>query len=1299
MATATKDKQPLVVGDLFRDPEFPTLPFTEKMQKFLEAKDADPDFRGLGEADQEGLFNHLMTQVARGTAMGKPQEYKAAQAATPQPPPTEQQRIQQEQLNQQINPQGASLTTPEEQQATQIQAGGFSLQRGTADKGVLSTVGGAAVKAAQQIPGLVAAALPSPMIKATISRNADDLSITPEVDEQAVEKRRAMIGRPIEHFITGEIKEPSSPGMRLLEHVTEEVVGTAVSVPLARALIPALKAGTPLTKDIIKQALLTLPAASVGQLVREAGGTGGLQMGAELSTIEVAQLAGRLYKAITNKPGMLRAIQDMIKKEVPDLAKNVETSGKVQELLGSKGYVATVSEETGSKTMANVAAQQSAEHPTEFGIPAGQRSAINIKATQEETGKLLGAGAPETLEPIAEKSKETVQQAAATSKASQEALDQAEAQARKLKTDEKLGKRKLADDRADAVVAAEKKLQDIEDRTHQATINAQQEVRKAQEQGVQLDDARLTEHRRIQDQLTREKQAAHDEYTATVRAADTEQTTVATEVRTAQQKRELAAQQQTKANEEEMESLLADASDATTMRAPAAGKGEKAVRASQTKRGESGQNFFSMFWDKTFGNKNKGVTGYFEGEYKALFKDHADLVTTSEQTKKFRETMLPGGSFDKKMEAQMRGRYESDPLLRDIDNYIVAKAEKLGTTEVDTIPLSLEDFHTIRSSILTDMRSTPMNSPRRIVQKQLLNIVEGQMETVAEGSLALAKLHEVNGRYRIEQHRFLGDTPGGYATIKNPRTGEPFHNPDHIGAYLFGPGATSENLTLKGLRNEEVFGTYLSDLDDVIKGNVLKGDIEAVAAAKDAKNRLFDSVKNEFYQVTMKEGTFDVKAADKWLKQHASLLDQSPELRRSFASMNDRVRTIQEVAAVHQGQQAQEAGLLTQAEKVGKETVREAKSAKIATKVGAQDERTLAERTADETFKERERTLEDVMRDQTKREQQAKLEKELQAQTGQEDVITAQRKLAEEKRAAAKTETGKVRELENIRMSHDEKVQALKAQADADKTHYQDLNDAYQQVFGKQGAMANALEQDSTFKQLGIGMDDWLNRTLRLPIEDQLVQFAHFKKLTGGDPVAEKTLMGALWQRFVERESTKKGAEALGQRLGADVKIAPPDAMRRFLSEEEGYGRIIKRIAPEHANNMKLIDYALQRSAELESASTEGIPKKLLSMSRGIRRINDVAVITFAHMLGIPYSVAGIFGLTTEATALMSNARKAAILKELHFNPQSAKLAVDILDSSKNITWKQAAMGTILRRAGVQNAVYQQEPMSEEARR
>jgi hypothetical protein len=84
---------------------------------------------------------------------------------------------------------------------------------------------------------------------------------------------------------------------------------------------------------------------------------------------------------------------------------------------------------------------------------------------------------------------------------------------------------------------------------------------------------------------------------------------------------------------------------------------------------------------------------------------------------------------------------------------------------------------------------------------------------------------------------------------------------------------------------------------------------------------------------------------------------------------------------------------------------------------------------------------------------------------------------------------------------------------------------------------------------------------------------------------------------------------------------------------------------------------------------------------------------TFAHMLGVPYNIAGIAGLTTEGGALLTNARKAAVLKELHFNPQSAKLAVDVLSPGKSVAWKQAAIATIIRRAGAQNAVLQLAPL------
>src|SRR6266851_1721875 len=1294
--TATK-KQPETLADIVNDPAFKALPFDMKLDRFHKATKNDMKYQKASDEGKSAVHKRVFGPGAEPSATeGAPSPLQAAGTAAldllGKVAPGHAEALKKKFGLEQIPPQ--TLATPKEAAGMSpegVLAGEYSPpgpEEPSEEKGVLSTIGGAVVKGAEQIPGLVTAA------GSFVTRSAEDLGLVPEFAKMSPETRAKVetIGsKPLEQ-LTGEIKHPSSPGLRVLEHVVEEVVGTTISVPLARALIPALKAGTTLSKDLIKQILTTLPAATVGQGVREMGGGGGVQMAAELSTMELTQAATRVAKALANKTGMLESVRDMLKTEVPDIAEKVETSGKAKELLGSRGYEPTAPEQTGSPILGKVAAARSAEDPAGFGIPASQRSAANIKAAQEATGEMLGAAPPEVLEPIVEQAKTTVQEAAATSAASQEALAQAKSQADALQKNEILGKRALADSRSNAVLTAETKMQDVEDKMREANKQMQQEAQKAQQQGTQLDDAKIAEHRRLQDQLTQDRQAAHDEYTVAVRAADTEKEGVKAEVKATQKKQEIIIAKQTKANEDEMGTLLADVSDAAAMRAPGAvAGGEKAVRASQKERGEKAGTFFSTLWDKTFGNKEKKVEGYFGKEYGKLHETYKDLVTTPKDTSTFMNDIRPGGSFDEKMKLQMRERYEPDPLLHDIHNYVVTKAEAMGT-EVDKTPLALSDFSQVRSSILADMRNTPIDSPRRIVQKQLFDLVESHMELLAEGTPALDELRGINGRYRTEMHRFVGDTPGNYATVINPRTGEPFHNPDHIGAYVAGPGATSGNLSLKGLRNEDVYRTYLSDLNDVIKGNVLKGDASALAAAKDAKARLFDSIKNEFYQETMSSGKFDIKKAEKWIQQRQSMIDETPELRRSFSSISDRLQTIADVAAVHQGQQVAESGILTKLTEEGKETISTSKLAAKALKEGAIDERTLAERTADSAFKARERTLDDVLRDQQKREQDITLQKNLQSQTGTDAVVAAKRKLLEEKRAAARSETGQVRQLEDIRMAHDEKVQLLKVKADADELHYKDMNDAYQQVFGKQGAVANALEHDSTFKQLGIGVDDWLNRTLGLPVEDQLVRFANFKKLTGSDPVATKTLMGSLWQRFVERESAGAAGEALSKRLGGNAAIAPPDVMRKFLSNEQGYGRIIKRIAPKHAENMKLIDFALQRSAELESATASGVPAAFTSIPRGVRRIQDVAVMTFAHMFGVPYNIAGVAGLTTEAAALMSNARKAAVLKELHFNPQSAKLAVDILSSTKSETWKLAVARTIVARAGAQNAVYQQEP-------
>jgi len=78
----------MAVDDLLEDPEFPTLPLTDKLQRFETERKQDPAFRSMSDAGQTKVYDMLFSQVARGQAV---QSMRQPGGPQPQPPEVEKQ--------------------------------------------------------------------------------------------------------------------------------------------------------------------------------------------------------------------------------------------------------------------------------------------------------------------------------------------------------------------------------------------------------------------------------------------------------------------------------------------------------------------------------------------------------------------------------------------------------------------------------------------------------------------------------------------------------------------------------------------------------------------------------------------------------------------------------------------------------------------------------------------------------------------------------------------------------------------------------------------------------------------------------------------------------------------------------------------------------------------------------------------------------------------------------------------------------------------------------------------------------
>ena len=131
---------------------------------------------------------------------------------------------------------------------------------------------------------------------------------------------------------------------------------------------------------------------------------------------------------------------------------------------------------------------------------------------------------------------------------------------------------------------------------------------------------------------------------------------------------------------------------------------------------------------------------------------------------------------------------------------------------------------------------------------------------------------------------------------------------------VFGPGPGVAKSSAAQAQNEQNFIRYMQDLDDSMQATHLKSyrpeygletDSNAMladyAAARNAKDRLFDMVKAEFYDAAMIDGKYSQEAASKWLNAHDALIKGNAELTAVFADSAAQARAIRSFEAAAQG--------------------------------------------------------------------------------------------------------------------------------------------------------------------------------------------------------------------------------------------------------------------------------------------------------------------------------------------------------------------------------------------------------------
>lgn len=1263
---------PETVRDLFNDPTFENFPFELKLERFQKAAKNDHAYQKMSDEGKKYAHQKLFATETKETA---------ALAQTPQPTAlatTQEKAASRERLGLEPEP------PPETTESTSL----------------LGTLGKGAVKGLEGITQLGYGAAQG------IDWAAQKLGSPPQTSEQAERARK--MATPIQSYVTGPLLSPDTPGYRTLEHVVENIVGTAAMTPVMRGLLPALAKGVPLTKELIEQSIHAGLAAIPGQGYKEAGGGSVGQMAIELTTTGITGLAKKLWTSLRDRPALIRELQSSLKQQDPNVIESIRTGKALEKAV--PGYKTTLPELVPEANVpAATAKQLASDKPVEFGIPYYNQLKTNVRAGINKVKSLLGA----SDEAIIGKGIETAQQDVLAAEKHHEFLQGVH---RDLETQERnldnTGRQKIRDaqDRHyNTIVKAEADIQAAENAATQAKQAADRLVQDTKQQGVELDARLLKQHRDAEAEATRLKHDAQDKRTAALQESQDLHSGVTEEARTQTKEASTKVTRQEEAlshvqaqNEQDMTTALEHQRKTF---AKGAAESEAGYREGAKTFGQKAREFYENAYERTFGKPKtrteSGTPGLMGERYNAFYKEHPGAsVGDNEFNQKFLGQIRKDGDFETKLVDRLQERYEPDPLVQEIRNNVMQKVKDAGLDDADIMhnwlhnkgdatvppqiistPFNMQDMAEYRSQVLHELRNTPSTSMRRRTLNELLDVVDTSMEDMVRRSGdkdAFAQWQKINRDYRTEKLRYIPDTPGGLTTAKNPRTNLPFAPDEYNAKQLFGP-APATGTSLKDARHVEMFGQYMRDIDHAIEDGFTRGDFTAVAEAKRAKQAMIDHAKNEFYMayhdpVTMK---VNPEAAERWIRAHQPLIDQSNELKSIFATDKDRLRAIKEVKAINQGREAEAQGLLDVAkqekktttevsgERVSRSRKEQAEAKRAATKTGTTEERDIAK-----TLIEKKQGFEDLDIAQKEQERQVGLRKKEENVAAQQQLTEAQRLAQKEKREAGRGVVTETRNIENLKVDLKEKMRLSQENVKAAEDRAKETVEEWKKAFAGTGPFANPLNQDIAARKLGVQPNDFIERIEALSEKERRIAYDRFFAKSKNDPALKQAVLSGMWENFIKNVDVSK----------LDLK-KDPKLISEFLKKNE---RIIsENFSPQLVKDLKQVQGVFDRVGFAVGATTEGVPEKLKSLTRGQIRRNDYAAMAVARMAGFGYHTVGQIGIATEALLRMSKEGRARVLKEVMLNPNLARLIAQLENPNLQRTWKQSALAALIARSGV----------------
>lgn len=1216
------ERQTARIGDYIGDPGFIELPFAKKLEVLHKALDTDHEVVKMSDDDQQEVLNYVLSQGIRRQPTAEPDVQPDELGFTPSnivqtiKPEMRQakkdakkrdveQRLAQRTAEAQAGPPASTATVSSHEQSAFPSFNEFitsALRTATSDTApaAVRLPARAAVRAVDTVPSTVG----------LISQGAEIIGLTPPGSSLPPEATNpaeyaATGGTTNKEGAEGKFNPEAARPLQVVQHVLDSALGSVVPAALTSRLFPLIRAGYAIPAlDQIKKAV---GLAAQGALFGEAAKSLNLGPWQQL----IAEVVGGLAS-----PSDLVAIFTALKAR-PGL-RNYAMSHQ-QEMLSAKA-----TETFGGPSLQKQLESRSAK---------GQFGPLFEKPTVEQTPK--SQHQQDVLDRFLEEQKQPVLQAQEVSVGTKAETAAARDRLRVLRSGA-IEKQYAADDAAFIQTqAAQRKLQEIEDQITQVrnsdTVDAQQQIATLNQQ--KLD---------VQDVYRQAVRGARDVHNSVVNEVSTVNTGVRQQIRNLQsdlehitaanQKDIDAAIQYAQRNAENIAPDLASASNPGAV-------GRETVRTA----GSTAQEFYD--------NVAARLKTNAESRYSSLYRDYnveGDAAKFTEILERHKpgleDTSIPTGNVQQS--------FTPRSAIGDIEQKIAQNTENGVTT------LSLEDVQKFRSRLLDDIRHAPVSSQKRVPLQRLSSEVDAYVDQLAQKYPdAIEELRELNGWYRTEVQRLTGG-PGYYARAKSPFTGEYLHTPDEIARTYFGAGPGVSKGSGVAAQREKMFNDYLSDIDDVLHDAYLRNDTQAYAAAQGAKASLFDMVRAQFYDATFKDGVYTSKLADKWLKEHAALIDVAPELKQLFRTPRDRIAAIREVEtkaqAVQQLPEAYLAGLKQEAQKLeeeGRTRLVESQRQSTRTVDDAQDIRAAATRSDV-------RTRDELALEKLERSQQTAGELTQAARERQSELT----QIARERERAKRDITRDITKQQDVVYDLDKQAQVA---AEAEKQAVA----AYNETFGKANAAQRALSEETTQRVLGAKPDDIIAQMNNISsTQDRNAAFGNFFRRAGGheNGEVEQALLQSRWRAF----------------LGTDMdgNLIPPNAENaaKFIKENADF---LREYYPSYYDNIKSVQRGFERMVRLENSKPIVLSgqRSIFTHASG----GGVAAYVLSTLGVIPWRATVGLLLGYEGVRSMIFLRKVAALSQIYLNPHDTAVIAKAMRPGTSLNLARQSVWSVLSRAGI----------------